>query len=178
MSKYDELVSIYLKAKDEHENNGIICQNFVHDLMKSIFRAFGCPAGIMVGDSKRDQKRFWNTSFLLMIVPNFPSSIAVKKSDGRFIVKFESDDTQFTFTDMASDNLESFYDFVFARWKEKLAHYFHCGMKDIVQLSPIEMPLTAIRYISSSSVCRRNWLLAIHVISCYSLIRGLCNHKT
>ena len=39
MSKYDELVSIYLKAKDEHENNGIMCQNFAHDLMKSIFRA-------------------------------------------------------------------------------------------------------------------------------------------
>jgi hypothetical protein len=65
MSKYDELVRIYLQAKDEHENNGILCQNFAHDLMKSIFRAFGCPAGIMVGDTKRDQKNFWNTSFSL-----------------------------------------------------------------------------------------------------------------
>jgi hypothetical protein len=130
MSKYDELVSIYLKAKDEHENNGIVCQNFAHDLMKSIFRVFGCPAGIMVGDSKMDQKSFWNTSFLLMIVPNFPSSIAVKRSDGRFIVKFESDDTQFTFTDIESDNLESFYNFVFAIWKEKLAHYFHASYEE------------------------------------------------
>ena len=84
MSKYDELVSIYLKAKDEHENNGLTCQNFAHDLMKSIFRAFGCPAGIMVGDSKRDQKSFWNTSFLLMIVSNFPSSVVVKKNRGAF----------------------------------------------------------------------------------------------
>ena len=99
--------------------------------MKSIFRAFDCPAGIMVGDTKRDQKNFWNTSFLLMIVPNFPSSIAVKKSEGHFIVKFESDDTQFTFTDMESAGLESFYDFVFARWKEKLANYFHAS-SDVV----------------------------------------------
>jgi len=114
MSKYDELVRIYLQAKDEHENNGILCQNFVPNLMKSIFRAFGYPAGIMVGDTKRDQKNFWNTSFLLMIVPNFPSSIAVKKSEGHFIVKFDSDDTQFTFTDMESAGLVSFYDFVFA----------------------------------------------------------------
>ena len=105
---------IYLQAKDEHENNGILCQNFVPNLMKSIFRAFGYPAGIMVGDTKRDQKNFWNTSFLLMIVPNFPSSIAVKKSEGHFIVKFDSDDTQFTFTDMESAGLVSFYDFVFA----------------------------------------------------------------
>ena len=127
MSKYDELVRIYLQAKDEHENNGILCQNFAHNLMKSIFRAFGCHAGIMVGDTKRDQKNFWNTSFLLMIVPNFPSSIAVKKSEGHFIVKFESYDTQFTFTDMESAGLESFYDFVFARWKEKLANYFHAS---------------------------------------------------
>ena len=58
MSKYDELVHIYLKAKDEHENNGIMCQNFAHDLMKSIFRAFGCPAGIMVGDSKWIRRAF------------------------------------------------------------------------------------------------------------------------
>jgi hypothetical protein len=49
----------------------------------------------------------------------------VKKSEGHFIVKFDSDDTQFTFTDMESAGLESFYDFVFARWKEKLANYFH-----------------------------------------------------
>ena len=82
MSKYDELVRIYLQAKDEHENNGLLCQNFAHNLMKSIFRAFGCPADIMVGDTKRDQKNFWNTSFLLMIVPNFPSSIAVKNPRG------------------------------------------------------------------------------------------------
>jgi hypothetical protein len=40
-------------------------------------------------------------------------------------VKFESGDTQFTFTDMESAGLESFYDFVFALWKEKLANYFH-----------------------------------------------------
>ena len=65
-----------------------------------------------------------------MIVPNFPSSIAVKRSDGRFIVKFESDDTQFTFTDIESDNLESFYNFVFAIWKEKLAHYFHASYEE------------------------------------------------
>ena len=67
MSKYDELARIYLQAKDEHENNGILCQNFAHNLMKSIFRAFGCPSGIMVGDTKGDQKNFWNTSFLPMI---------------------------------------------------------------------------------------------------------------
>ena len=122
-------MSIYLKAKDEHENNGIMCQNFAHDLMKSIFRAFGCPAGIMVGDSKMDQKSFWNTSFLLMIVPNFPSSIAVKRSDGRFIVKFESDDRQFTINDIERDDLEPFYAFVFARWKDKLTHYFHAPLE-------------------------------------------------
>jgi len=39
-----------MKTKDEHENNGILCQNFVPNLMKSIFRAFGYPAGIMVGE--------------------------------------------------------------------------------------------------------------------------------
>src|SRR6266566_679036 len=90
MSRYDELVSIYLKAKDEHEND----------------------------------EGFWENSFWLMIVPNFPSSIAVKKSDGHFIVKFESDDTQFIIKDIKSENLESFYHFVFERWKEKLANYF------------------------------------------------------
>jgi hypothetical protein len=124
MSKYDELVRIYLQANDEHENNGILCQNFAHNLMMSIFRAFGCPAGIIGGDTKRDRKNFWNTSFLLMIVPNFPSLIAVKKSEGHFIVKFESDDTLFTFTDMEGAGLESFYDFVFARWKEKIGQLF------------------------------------------------------
>jgi hypothetical protein len=76
MSKYDELVRIFLKAKDEHESDRVICQNFAHNLMESIFEAFDCPSGIMVGDSRRDDKGFWNTSFLLMIVPNFPSSIA------------------------------------------------------------------------------------------------------
>ena len=119
MSRYDELVSIYLKAKDEYENDGRICRDFAHDLMKSIFREFNCPSGVMVGYSRRDNEGFWKTSFWLMIVPNFPSSIAVKKSDGYFIVKFESDDTQFIITDMKSENLESFYHFVFERWKEK-----------------------------------------------------------
>src|SRR5712691_12777070 len=75
MSRYDELVSIYLKAKDEYENDGRICRDFAHDLMKSIFREFNCPAGIMTGDSRRDNEGFWKTSFWLMIVPNFPSSI-------------------------------------------------------------------------------------------------------
>jgi hypothetical protein len=125
MSKYDALVRLYLQAKDEHENNAILCQNFAHNLMKSLFRVCGCPASIMVGDTQREQKNCWNTSFLLMIVPNVPSSIAVKKSEGHFIVKFESDNTQFTFTDMESAGLESFYDCVFARCKEKLANYFH-----------------------------------------------------
>ena len=124
MSRYDELVSIYLKAKDEYENDGRMCRDFARDLMKSIFRAFDCPSGIMIGDSRRDNEGFWENAFWLMIVPNFPSSIAVKKSDGHFIVKFESDDTQFIIKDMKSENLESFYHFVFERWKEKLAHYF------------------------------------------------------
>ena len=128
MSKYDELVRTFLKAKDEHESDGVICQTFAHNLMKSIFGAFECPAGIMVGDSKRDGHGFWNTSFLLMIVPNFPSSIAVKKSERHFLVKFESDDMQFTIKDMESDDLEPFYDFVFARWKDKLTHYFHAPL--------------------------------------------------
>jgi len=119
MSKYDELVRIYLQAKDEHENNGILCQNFVHNLMKSIFRAFGCPAGTMVGDTKRDQKNFWNTSFFANDCAKFSLIDRGKKTQGHFIVKFESDDTQFTFTDMESAGLESFYDFVFARWMAK-----------------------------------------------------------
>src|SRR5205823_1690020 len=119
MSRYDELVSIYLKAKDEYENDGRICRNFAHDLMKSIFRAFDCPSGIMIGDSRRNNEGFWENAFWLMIVPNFPSSIAVKKSNGHFIVKFESDDTQFIIKDIKSDDLESFYHFVFERWKEK-----------------------------------------------------------
>ena len=128
MSRYDELVSIYLKAKDEYENDGRICRDFAHDLMKSIFRAFGCPAGIMVGDSKRDNEGFWENAFWLMIVPNFPSSIAVKKSDRHFLVKFESDDRQFTINDIERDDLEPFYAFVFARWKDKLTHYFHAPL--------------------------------------------------
>jgi hypothetical protein len=129
MSKYDELVRIFLKAKGEHESDGVICQTFAHTLMQSIFGAFDCPAGIMVGDSKRDGQGFWNTSFLLMIVPNFPSSIAVKKSDRHFLVKFESDDRQFTINDIERDDLEPFYDFVFARWKDKLTHYFHAPLE-------------------------------------------------
>ena len=129
MSKYDELVRIFLKAKDEHESDGVMCQDFAHTLMKSIFGAFDCPAGIMVGDSKRDGQGFWNTSFLLMIVPNFPSSIAVKKSERHFIVKFEADDRQFTIKDIERDDLEPFYDFVFARWKDKLTHYFHAPLE-------------------------------------------------
>ena len=124
MSRYDELVSIYLKAKDEYEHDGRMCRDFAHDLMKAIFRAFDCPSGIMMRDSRRDHEGFWENTFWLMIVPNFPSSLAVKKSDGHFIVKFESDDTQFIITDMKSENLESFYHFVFERWKEKLAQYF------------------------------------------------------
>ena len=124
MSRYDELVSIYLKAKDEYENDGRICRDFAHDLMKSIFREFNCPAGIMTGDSRRDNEGFWKTSFWLMIVPNFPSSIAVKKSNDHFMVKFESHDKQFTIKDIKSDDLESFYDFVLERWKGKLANYF------------------------------------------------------
>jgi hypothetical protein len=47
-----------------------------------------------------------------------------KKADGHFMVKFESDDTQFLIKDMQNENLESFYHFVFERWKEKLAKYF------------------------------------------------------
>ena len=67
--------------------------------------------------------------FLLLSISSFRSqkvsgNEAVKKSDGHFIVKFESDDTQFIIKDMKSENLESFYHFVFERWKEKLAHYF------------------------------------------------------
>jgi len=58
MSKYDELVRIYLQAKDEHENNGFLCQNFAHNLMKSIFRAFGCPAGIMLAIQKEIKRTF------------------------------------------------------------------------------------------------------------------------
>ena len=125
MSRYDELVSIFLTAKDEYENDGRICRDFAHDLMKSIFRAFDCPASIMVGDSRRDNDGFWKTSFWLMIVPNFSSLIAVKKSDDHFTVRFESHDTQFIIKDMTSENLESFYHFVFERWKEKLTNYFH-----------------------------------------------------
>jgi hypothetical protein len=124
MSRYDELVSIYLKAKDEYEHDGRMCRDFAHDLMKAIFRAFDCPSGIMMRDSRRDHEGFWENTFWLMIVPNFPSSLAVKKSDGHFIVKFESDDTQFIIKDIESENLESFYHFVFERWKEKLAQYF------------------------------------------------------
>ena len=124
MSRYDELVSIYLKAKDEYEYDGRMCRDFAHDLMKAIFRAFDCPSGIMMRDSRRDHEGFWENTFWLMIVPNFPSSLAVKKSDGHFIVKFESDDTQFIIKDIESENLESFYHFVFERWKEKLAQYF------------------------------------------------------
>ena len=124
MSRYDELVSIYLKAKDEYENDGRICRDFAQDLMKAIFREFDCPAGIMAGNARRDHEGFWETPFWLMIVPNFSSSLAVKKSDGHFIVKFESDDTQFIIKDIKSENLESFYHFVFERWKEKLANYF------------------------------------------------------
>ena len=117
-------MSIYLKAKDEYEHDGRMCRDFAHDLMKAIFRAFDCPSGIMMRDSRRDHEGFWENTFWLMIVPNFPSSLAVKKSDGHFIVKFESDDTQFIIKDIESENLESFYHFVFERWKEKLAQYF------------------------------------------------------
>ena len=124
MSRYDELVRIYLQAKDEYENDGKMCRDFAQDLMKSIFRAFHCPSSIMTGNSRRDHEGFWENTFWLMIVPNFPSSLAVKKSDGHFIVKFESDDTQFIIKDIESENLESFYHFVFERWKEKLAQYF------------------------------------------------------
>jgi len=95
MSRYDELVRIYLQAKDEYENDGRICREFAQDLMKSIFRAFNCPASIMTGNARRDNEGFWETPFWLMIVPNFPSSIAVKKSDDHFIVKFESHDKPF-----------------------------------------------------------------------------------
>jgi hypothetical protein len=124
MSRYDELVSIYLQAKDEYETDGRMCREFAHDLMKAIFRAFDCPSGIMIGDSRRDHEGFWENAFWLMIVPNFSSSIAVKKADGHFLVKFESDDTQFLIQDIHNENLESFYHFVFERWKEKLAQYF------------------------------------------------------
>jgi hypothetical protein len=75
MSRYDELVSIYLKAKDEYENDGRMCRDFARDLMKSIFRAFDCPSGIMIGDSRRNNEGFWENAFWLMIVPNFSSSI-------------------------------------------------------------------------------------------------------
>ncbi len=78
MSRYDELVSIYLKAKDEYEHDGRMCRDFAHDLMKAIFRAFDCPSGIMMRDSRRDHEGFWENTFWLMIVPNFPSSLAVK----------------------------------------------------------------------------------------------------
>ena len=124
MSRYDELVSIYLQAKDAYENDGRICRDFAQDLMKAIFREFDCPAGIMAGNARRDHEGFWETPFWLMIVPNFPSSIAVKKSDEHFMVKFESHDKPFTIKDMKSDDLTSFYAFVLERWKEKLAKYF------------------------------------------------------
>jgi hypothetical protein len=51
-----------------------------------------------------------------------------KKLDHR-VVKFESDDRQFTINDIERDDLEPFYDFVFARWKDKLAHYFHAPLE-------------------------------------------------
>jgi len=124
MSRYDELVRIYLQAKDEYENDGRICREFAQDLMKSIFRAFNCPASIMIGNARRDNEGFWETPFWLMIVPNFPSSIAVKTSDDHYIVKFESHDKPFIIKEIKSDDLESFYDFVLERWKEKLANYF------------------------------------------------------
>ena len=78
----------------------------------------------MIGNARRDNEGFWETPFWLMIVPNFPSSIAVKKSDDHFIVKFESHDKPFIIKEIKSDDLESFYDFVLERWKEKLANYF------------------------------------------------------
>src|SRR6266446_6522937 len=104
MSRYDELVSIYLKAKDAYEHDGRMCREFAQDLMKAIFRAFDCPAGIMAGNARRDHEGFWETPFWLMIVPNFPSSITIK--------------------DLENDDLEAFYAFVLERWKEKLANYF------------------------------------------------------
>ena len=36
MSRYDELVRIYLQAKDEYENDGKICRDFAQDLIPTV----------------------------------------------------------------------------------------------------------------------------------------------
>jgi hypothetical protein len=71
---------------------------------------------------ERSEEGFWKTDFFVLIAPQFYSSISVKKCDNCFIVKFESYEKCFEIKDLKKDNLEPFYDFVFERWKTRLAN--------------------------------------------------------
>jgi hypothetical protein len=141
MSRYDELVSIYKNTKVEYENDRMDCYTVAYELMTSILESFGCPFhGSNPGEPERDKEGFWNIHFDLKVFRDvqFPSSIGVRKFESRFMVRFEAQDKLFYIKDIKSDDLQSFYDFVFEKWKERLANYFHTAPQpdEKIELSP------------------------------------------